>query len=52
MKKINALKYELESFISAVQHHTRPVVNGEDGRLALDVAQQIMNKIQVQKFNV
>lgn len=52
IKKINALKYELESFISAIQHQTRPVVNGDDGRMALDVAQQIMHKIQVQKFNV
>jgi predicted dehydrogenase len=52
IKKINALKYELESFISAVQQNTRPVVNGEDGRLALDVAQQIMHKIQIQKFSV
>lgn len=52
IKKINALKYELESFISAIQNNTRPIVNGEDGRMALDVAQQIMNKIQVQRFNV
>ncbi len=52
MKKINALKYELESFITSVQENRRPVVNGEDGRMALDVAQQIMNKIQIQKFNV
>ncbi len=52
IKKINALKYELESFISSIQNNIRPVVNGEDGRMALDVAQQIMNKIQVQKFNV
>jgi len=52
IKKINALKYELESFITAVQNNSRPVVNGEDGRMALDVAQQIMNKIQVQKFKV
>lgn len=52
IKKINALKYELESFVNAVQQNTRPVVNGEDGRMALDVAQQIMQKIQIQKFNV
>lgn len=52
IKKINALKYELESFISAVQNNTRPIVNGEDGRHALEVAQEIMNKIQVQKFEV
>ena len=52
IKKVNALKYELESFIFAIQNNSRPVVNGEDGRMALDVAQQIINKIQVQKFNV
>jgi len=52
IKKINALKYELESFINAVQTNSRPVVNGEDGRLALEVAQEIMNKIQVQNFSV
>ena len=52
IKKINALKYELESFINAVQTNARPVVNGEDGRHALEVAQEIMNKIQVQNFSV
>lgn len=52
IKKINALKFELESFIKAIQNNTRPVVNGEDGRHALEVAQEIMNKIQVQKFEV
>ncbi len=52
IKKINALKYELESFINAVQNNIRPIVNGEDGRHALEVAQEIMNKIQVQRFDV
>lgn len=52
VKKINALKYELESFIDAVQRSSRPVVSGEDGRRALEVAQEIMKKIQVQNFNV
>lgn len=51
IKKINALKYELESFVRAVVTNTRPIVNGEDGRMALDVAQQIMNKIQIQRFD-
>jgi predicted dehydrogenase len=45
------LKYELESFLRAVSTNTRPIVNGEDGRMALDVAQQIMNKIQIQRFD-
>lgn len=52
IKKINALKVELESFIASVQNGTRPVVNGEDGRMALDVAQRIIQKIQIQKFSV
>ncbi len=52
IKKINALKYELESFVTAIRDGSRPIVNGEDGRMALDVAQQIMGKIQVQKFSV
>jgi predicted dehydrogenase len=51
IKKINALKYELESFLRAVSTNSRPIVNGEDGRMALDVAQQIMNKIQIQRFD-
>jgi predicted dehydrogenase len=52
IKKINALKYELESFVHAVQTNSRPVVSGADGRDALEVAQAIMNKIQIQKFSV
>lgn len=51
MKKINALKYELEAFVTAVANGTRPIVNGEDGRMALDVAQQILQKIQIQRFD-
>ncbi len=50
VKKINALKYELESFINAIQQDSRPVVSGEDGLHALEVAQEILNKIQIQKF--
>lgn len=51
IKKINALQYELESFINAVRSGTRPVVNGDDGRHALEVAQEILNKIQIQDFS-
>lgn len=52
IKKINALKFELQSFADAIRGNTRPIVNGGDGRLALDVAQQIMQKIQIQAFSV
>jgi predicted dehydrogenase len=52
VKDVNALKYELESFVAAVREKKQPVVSGIDGRLALDVAQRIMNSIQVHKFTV
>ena len=51
VKEVNALKYELESFVTSVQKQTTPIVSGIDGRRALDVAGEIMRKIQVQRFN-
>ena len=51
VKEINALKYELEAFIHSIMNNQPPVVTGDDGRRALEVAQQIMNKIQIQKFS-
>ena len=52
VKEVNALKYELESFVSVIREKRQPIVTGADGRSALDVAQRIMKSIQVQKFNV
>ncbi|HTR81857.1 MAG TPA: Gfo/Idh/MocA family oxidoreductase [Bacteroidota bacterium] len=52
VKEVNALKYELASFISVVREKRQPIVSGVDGRRALDVAQRILNSIQVQKFGV
>jgi predicted dehydrogenase len=52
VKDVNALKYELESFVSVIRERRQPIVTGVDGRRALDVAQRIMNSIQVQKFSV
>jgi len=52
VKDVNALKYELESFVTSVLEKKQPAVSGVDGRLALEVAQRIMNSIQVQKFSV
>jgi predicted dehydrogenase len=48
VKEVNALKYELELFIKAIQNDTEPVVNGEDGKRALEVAHEIMDRIQNQ----
>lgn len=43
----NAIKQELLSFHEAVIQDTIPVVSIEDGRLALEVAQQIMEKLKL-----
>jgi predicted dehydrogenase len=46
VKEINALKYELEQFVRSVRENTNPPVDGQDGLQALEVAQEIMNKIE------
>ncbi len=50
----NALKMELESFISSIQNGTLPPVTGEDGLRALEVATKIteMIKQQIEQFAV
>ncbi|MCC6551084.1 MAG: Gfo/Idh/MocA family oxidoreductase [Ignavibacteriaceae bacterium] len=45
-REVNALKYELELFVRSVQTRTRPVVSGEDGLRALQVAALINEKIK------
>ncbi|WP_455377550.1 Gfo/Idh/MocA family protein [Petrachloros mirabilis] len=39
------LKLQLASFLHAVDTRTRPVVSGEDGAAALDIAQQVLQAI-------
>ena len=46
IKQVNALKHELELFVSAVQNNTKPIVSGQDGLKALKVAEEIINKIE------
>jgi predicted dehydrogenase len=48
VKEVNALKYELSMFIESVRTNTAPLVTGEDGRRALEVANIIMQKISQQ----
>jgi predicted dehydrogenase len=48
VKEVNALRYELEMFARTVQYGEIPVVSGEDGKRALEVAQVIMEKINQQ----
>ena len=46
ISKEEPLKVELESFIHAVRHRQRPLVSGEEGLKALQVATDIMAAIQ------
>jgi predicted dehydrogenase len=39
----NAILDELESFAKAIEENTRPIVNLEDGKKALEIALQIIN---------
>jgi predicted dehydrogenase len=51
IKEINALAYELNLFINCVLNKKKPLVSGEDGLKALQVAQLIISKIEKQNFN-
>ena len=52
IKNVNALKHELEMFIDAVQHGKTPLVTGEEGLRALQIAHQIIKKIHQQKISL
>lgn len=43
--EVNAIKQELQEFVSAIRNNTRPVVNEIDGYRAMQVAHQILQKI-------
>ncbi len=49
VKEVNALRYELESFSRCIMNGTRPVVSGNDGKRALEVANLILQKIAEQR---
>lgn len=48
VKREEPLKLELESFVTCVRERRRPVVSGEDGLAALDIAQQVIEFIRAQ----
>ena len=52
VKEVNALRLELELFVKCVASGTPPVVSGEDGRHALEVANEIIKKIDQQHFKI
>ena len=46
VKEVNALKYELESFLRSIRDDREPIVTARDGLRALQVADEIMEKIR------
>jgi predicted dehydrogenase len=48
VKEVNALQYEIDLFARTIQEGGVPVVSGDDGRRALEVARRIMDTIQEQ----
>jgi predicted dehydrogenase len=46
VKDINPLKHELELFRDAIVNRTAPIVSGEDGLNALEVAERILRSIE------
>ncbi len=50
MMEVNALKYELQLFVNAVQNDETPKVTGKDGLRALRVAEMIIEKIEETKI--
>jgi len=52
LREVNALKYELERFVESVQKNIEPPVTGRDGLHALEVAQEIIQKIESQKIKM
>ncbi len=45
LKKLDALKMELQNFILSIKKQENPIVTGEDGRDALEIALKIQEKI-------
>lgn len=52
VKEVNALKHELELFARAIREKTAPIVSGEDGKRALEVAHIIMERIGEQTIQL
>jgi predicted dehydrogenase len=52
VREVNALKYELELFLKSVSEGTEPPVSGRDGLQALEVAQEILKRIESQKIKI
>lgn len=49
IEKKDPLKQELKSFIASIENDTKPIVSGEEGKRALGVALDILEKIESSK---
>lgn len=47
LEDVNAIKEELRTFSEAIVNDTTPIVSLEDGLLALEVAEQILDKLKI-----
>jgi len=52
VKEVNALKHELDLFVQAILNDSDPAVNGNDGMQALEVAREIVQRIEAQKVKI
>ncbi len=52
IREVNPLKYELEQFVDAVRTNRPPLVTGEDGLRALEIAHDIMERINQQTLSL
>jgi predicted dehydrogenase len=52
VKEVNALRHELRLFVQAIRENHTPIVSGQDGKRALEVAQLIMERISQQTIQL
>jgi predicted dehydrogenase len=48
VREVNALKHELQLFVQSIRSNSEPPVTGSDGLQALEVAEEIMKRIESQ----
>jgi len=46
VSNVEPLRAEIQSFLSTAANHSRPLVSGEDGRRALDLALRTLQEIE------
>jgi predicted dehydrogenase len=52
IQEVNALEYELQTFVDSIRNGVQPPVTGRDGLQALEVAQEILHIIESQQTSI